>query len=311
MTETKKVFLIGKKGSGKSTLFDILTLNENEFEEKSNKDAIGGGTIKRKEKAFSVSGEKYSIIAVPSFDRDNKEKIVEEIERECGEGGLIKIFFVMDCPEPGKVERDMYKKLSEIFGDEEIYGSHVVIIRTKFPSSGEGIREDKETLKYEFKEEGLRLPSRVIHFDYEVLEERQKVKTSVGFYLTGSYFYKLGDSVTTNKELQSSSEIQQDKKTSTNAKNDDIQTKKQELIGQIKSIIDDLEGYSDLFKSLEGKNENWKEEIKNIKNANQFQEKSDKVLKDMYNCFFNILNEYQQSIRPTVNSGDLEYKGES
>jgi len=131
--DTRNILLIGRTGSGKSALANVLT-NSNDFIE-----SAGGvsQTHKTQCEPFTIGGVKYRVIDTIGFEETygaSESVIIGHIIaascRACRQGGLNQIMFVNQGKfTPGEVK--MYKLLISVIFDSGLV-EYITIVRTNF-----------------------------------------------------------------------------------------------------------------------------------------------------------------------------------
>jgi tRNA U34 5-carboxymethylaminomethyl modifying GTPase MnmE/TrmE len=163
MTDTRNILIIGRTGSGKSALANILINKEENFEKEGNFEEVfkeSGSSISKtrdiQTKKIEVNGTSYRIVDTigicSSFDLTDEE-IAREITKVCNnfKDGLSQVLFVIG----GKFSREeikFYNIVRKKLFDEDIT-KFTTIVRTKFPNfrNPEQCEKDKKSLKEENK----------------------------------------------------------------------------------------------------------------------------------------------------------------
>ncbi|RHZ35518.1 GTPase [endosymbiont GvMRE of Glomus versiforme] len=154
VTVNKNILLIGRTGSGKSSLANVLS-GTDEFVESAN----GTSETKSiKEKRFEIDGVKYCVIdtiGIGDTQLDDTKKVLfrlGEIARFIENEGLNQIFFVTGSRFT-KEEIETYKLLSSIIFDQDVF-NYTTIVRTNFPAfeNETECEKDKAKLCNESKE---------------------------------------------------------------------------------------------------------------------------------------------------------------
>jgi GTPase SAR1 family protein len=124
--EIKNILLIGRSGSGKSTIANVL-LNKNN---QNNQFKEGDETKEVKDEIFEINGVKYRIIDTPEFDNLSEVKVLSEIVKVYNKvkEGLSRVLFVFSNKFDKEEER-VYDIMRFVIFDDEVT-KYTTVVKT-------------------------------------------------------------------------------------------------------------------------------------------------------------------------------------